>query len=49
MTSPPPRNSYVWSRWAMTVPLTTYLWPVCVPFPLGAVGEHSALTLAEQS
>lgn len=44
MTVPPPRNFLCWFRRAMTFPLTTYLWPVCVPFPLGAVGKHAALT-----
>src|ERR1044072_2701469 len=42
MAVPPPRNSYVGSRREQEVPFATYVWLVCVPFPLGAVGEHPA-------
>jgi hypothetical protein len=38
-----PESSRVVAR-GMTLPLVTYLWLVCVPFPSGAVGERSVLT-----
>jgi len=41
MSVPPPRISLLWSRWADTVPFGTYRGPGRVPFPLGAVDEHS--------
>jgi len=44
MTVPPPRNFLHWFRRAVRFPLSRYLWPVRVPFPLGAVGTHAALT-----
>ena len=42
MTCPPPRIFPALSRWDMTHALTRLECLVCVPVPLGAVGEHSA-------